>query len=441
MLTIGHSRQTELSRRDFLRIGALGLAGALSQADVFRLQTRAQAAPGHKAVIMIYLPGGPSHLDLYDLKPDAPVEIRGEFKPIRTTVPGLEICEHFPLQAKIADKFAIVRGLKTSNEHAASELLSGLDNRKRGDWPSFGCSVSRLRSTRSMPSYVSFAELPRDDDPGFLGPTCRPFTVRKTRSGEVAGAELDNLSLRGLTVERLAERKAILASFDQLQRDIDHKGEVAGFDAFQAQAFDLITSGKVRAAFDLNREPEPVRSKYGPFKDFLLARRLVEAGVSVVTLASGIPARTRFAVDWDTHEHHFPHLRGHLPVFDAGVYALITDLYERGLADDVAVLMWGEFGRTPRLNSQIVEGRRLDGRDHWGDASFAFLAGGGLRTGQAIKDSGSRGERCTGRPYTPQNVLASLYHVLGIDPGQTTLSAPDGRPRYLLEDTTKIAEL
>jgi hypothetical protein len=441
MLNIRHGDQTGLSRRDFLRVGALGLVGGLTQTEVFRLQARAQAKSAHKAVIMIYLPGGPSHIDMYDLKPDAPSEIRGDFKPIRTNVPGMEICELMPLQAKIADKFAIVRGLKTSNEHAASELLSGLDSRLRGNVPSFGCCVSRLRPTRSMPSYVSFADLPRDDDPGYLGPTYRPFTVRRTRSGDVSGAELDNLSLRGMTFDRLAERVALLSSFDQLRRDIDMRREMVGIDAFQAQAFELISSAKVRDAFDLSREAEPVRSKYGPFKDFLLARRLVEAGVSVVTLASGVPARTRFAIDWDTHENHFPHLRSHLPVFDAGVYALITDLCERGLAGDVAVVMWGEFGRTPRLGSQVVESRRLDGRDHWGDAGFVFLAGGGLQTGQVIKDSGPRGEHCTGTPYKPQNVLATLYAVLGIDPQKTTLPAPDGRPRYLLEDTGKIAEL
>jgi hypothetical protein len=430
-----------ISRRDFLRVGALGVAG-LSLADLWRLRAQGQAASRHKAVIMVYLPGGPSHIDMYDMKPDAPVEYRGEFKPIPTNVPGIDICELMPLQARIADQFAILRALKTVERHNPYELFTGVptlnateigSNRLR---PAFGSVVSRLRGSASMPPYVSIGNhrnlLPVDPEtPAYLGVKHQPLCF--------GGPELANMSLPPeMSMERFADRKALLTSFDRLRRDLDTEHQsVASMDQFQARALEFIISPAVRDAFDLSKEPNRVRAQYGekmyPWTglDLLRARRLVEAGVSVVTVAA------HFGGGWDTHGDNFKSLRTKLlPMYDRAVYALLTDLRDRGLDQDVAVVLWGEFGRKPKIGDQ-----KPDGRSHWADAGCTLIAGGGLKMGQVIGETDHLAEKPKGRHYTPQNVLATLYHVLGIDPQKQTLPDHLGRPMHLLDDYEKIAAL
>jgi hypothetical protein len=446
MLTIWGKKQKPLcdglSRREFLRVGALGLGG-LSLADLLRHRALgAEAArSSHRAVIMIYLCGAPSHQDTYDLKPGAPAEYRGEFRPIRTNVPGIDICELMPRQARIADKLAIIRNLRAlaTDTHMPEELLSGFPfgpsggpaSLRPGVRPTFGSVVSRLLPANgtNLPPYVTLdmAVMPHGYrrplglEPAFLGLAHQPFDP-STPGG------LANLGLGdGMTLERLGERRQLLSAFDHLRRDIETSaGTFAGMDRFTAQALEIVSSPRVRDAFDVSREPEAVRQSYGPLTRFLQARRLVEAGVSVVTvLAPGY---------WDTHGNNFGTLRQLLPVLDRGIFALVSDLHQRGLDRDVAVVVWGEYGRTPRIN-------RNAGRDHWPQAMFALVAGGGFRMGQVIGATSARAEHPVGGAYVPQNLLATLYReVFAIDPA-TTLPDHTGRPIYLLDERETIREL
>jgi hypothetical protein len=424
-----------LSRRGFLKAGALAMGG-LTLADLLRARARGAEAVGTpgKAVIMVYLNGGPSHIDLYDLKPDAPVEIRGEFKPIKTNVPGFDISELFPLQAKIADKLAVIRNMKFQQMgHTGPELYTGF---LTGDRPAIGSVVSKLRADAGirgyLPANIYLGDANHVGKSGFLGKAHEAYIP-----GEKASA---NLGLaRDMTVDRLGDRRKLLQTFDTIRRDVDDaRGSLAGMDAFTAQAMDMITTNRARDAFDVTKEPAKVREKYGVGTEFLQARRLVEAGVPVVTLTP----RNRKPGDkcngeWDHHDHIFRCLRTVAPQLDQSIHALVTDLHERGLANDVAVVVWGEMGRTPRVGTQRGT---TGGRDHWPQSGFALLAGGGLRMGQVIGATDARGERPAGTPYTPQNVLATLYHTLGIDP-ITTLPDHSGRPIYLLDDRRRVEEV
>jgi uncharacterized protein (DUF1501 family) len=431
-----------VSRRAFLRAGTLGVGG-MSLAHLLRLKAQGaqQARSSHRSVIMIYLCGAPSHQDTYDMKPDAPAEYRGEFKPIKTNVPGMDICELLPLQATIADKLAIIRNLRAlaTDTHMPEELLCGFPfgpeggphSLKPGTRPTFGSVVSKLHPPNgtNLPPYVTLDMgrmphgygRPASLEPAFLGHAHQPFDP--SAPGGVA-----NLGLaKDTTLDRLADRKKLLDVFGGLRRDIEYsKGTFAGMDAFTAQALDIISSPRVRDAFDVGKEPEKVRAQYGTHSRFLQARRLVEAGVKVVTvLAPGY---------WDTHANNFKSLRQMLPALDKGIHALVTDLHERGLDREVAVVVWGEYGRTPKINGNA-------GRDHWPQASFALVAGGGFKMGQVIGATSPRAERPVGESYIPQNVLATLYQeVFGIDLA-TTLPDHGGRPVHLLEDTRLVKEL
>lgn len=429
-----------VSRRAFLRAGALGLGG-LTLGNVLRLRAErpAPSAGRQKSVILVFLGGGPSHIDTYDMKPHLPDDFRGEFQLIRSNVPGMDFCELMPMQAKVADKFAILRGVKTVGYHSGNEFYSGYayqegdagkpDGVKR---PAFGSVVSRLRGgTAAMPAYVTLQDNDSFEQAAYAGSAHQPFRLHRYARKE----PLDNLRLpAGVGAERLADRKELLRSFDTLRRDIDGKNTFAGLDAFNAKALEIVTSTKVRDAFDVSKEPDRLRSRYGtrecmfnyaPGLLFLQARRLVEAGVSVVTI--NVPG-------WDTHEKNFALLHHQLPALDQAFHALLTDLEERGLLDDVAILMGGEMGRTPKITKERA------GREHWPETGIAVLAGGGLKTGQVVGASDARGEQPKGRPIRPQHMMATLYHVLGIDPAATI---PDhaGRPQYLLDDREPIAEL
>jgi hypothetical protein len=434
-----------ITRRGFFRVGALGLGG-LTLGDVLRLRGQAPmpGAPGHKSVIMIHLSGGPSHLDMYDMKPGAPSEYRGEFRPIRTNVPGIDICELMPRQAQIADKFAILRGVQLAPLHTANEFYSGYpwqDSPRvtapgEAERPSLGSVVSRLRGGGSeIPPYVSLANKPDWEHAYYTGLGHEPF---RAGSGDTR-EPLENMSRpRDLSAQRLESRIDLLHAFDSLRRDLDSRGTMRGMDVFQERALQMVTSGRVRDAFNLQREPAAIRARYGegratnwphPGPRLLLARRLIEAGVSVVSLCVYEPGT------WDTHRHNFVNLRYLLPPLDQALSALIHDLESRGLLEDVAVLMGGEFGRTPRIGDETP-----DGRGHWPEAGFLWVAGGGLKTGQIIGATDRRGEHVVGTPIRMQNVLATLYHVLGVDP-TTTLPDYNGRPQYLLENRQPVADL
>jgi hypothetical protein len=372
---------------------------------------------------------------MYDMKPNAPVEIRGEFKPIPTCVPGIDVCELLPMQAKIADKYSIVRGIQSVDTHSAEMLMRGhLGGPTRR--PVFGSVVSKLRGGTSeggMPQYVALGGENGSDpaDPAYLGAAHKPFS-----SG---GPGMANLSLcRGISPEQLADRKKLLGTFDTLNRTLDD--QLPGMDAFTARALEMITSPKVREAFDVNKEPKELRDRYGKGTRLLQALRLVQAGVSVVTVSV---AGTVVPVgDWDSHGKNdgrkfgiFDDYKQRLPVYDEIIHTFISDLYDKGLDKDVCVVIWGEFGRTPKINKD-------GGRDHWAPAGYAQVIGGGFRMGQVIGDTGPKGERERGRstPYTPANVLSTLYHHLGIDP-ETTLPDLTGRPMYLLDEREQISEL
>ncbi len=426
MLTIWGDRQgfcDGVTRRNFLKIGAFG--AGLTLADMLRLRAAASAPAGQpvrtrpRSAIMIYLPGGPSHMDMYDLKPDAPAEFRGEFRPIQTNVPGVQICEHFPQQARMWDKLACIRSIVSVDEHSDSLVMTGKSQRENmtANHPSFGAVVSRVRAGNDsdMPAFVSLRGMARGTEPGFLGIAHRPFSP--------SGPGVENLRpLAAVTHERLSDRRHLLESFDGVRADLD--ASLAGLDAFTARAFDMIASGGVRTALDLSREPTAVRQRYRGVEQFLTARRLVEAGVGCVTLSIG---------GWDTHGQNFQTLRRQLPQVDQGVANLVQDLHDRGLLDDVVIVMWGEFGRTPRINNNA-------GRDHWSPVMSAMVAGGGLRMGQAVGASTARGERPQDRRYTVPQVLSTLYRAIGIDPA-TTFNNGAGRPVHIVDDREPVREL
>jgi hypothetical protein len=430
-----------LSRRDFLRIGALG--GGFTLADWLRLQAADNphaptAALPNKSVIMIFLLGGPSHLDTYDLKPDAPAEYRGEFKPIRTNVAGIQMCELFPRQAAMMDRLAIIRSIVSNDPgHGDNELVSGYNQiqNRTAHHPPIGAVVSRLRGTGpgGMPPSVSLRrmtfpdplpEFKYDEEAGFLGMAHRPFMP--------TGPGMADLQLPdSVTVDRLEDRRNLLHRFDQLRRDLDASGTMTGLDVFQRRALEMVTSSRLRNALDLSKEDPRLLDRYwwqrgrrGHGEQLLLARRLIEAGAGFVSLALGY---------WDTHQTNFPIMRQLCSHLDQSLCALIEDLHQRGLDRNVLVVVWGEFGRTPKINKDA-------GRDHWVPAMSAVLAGGGLTMGQVVGATDARGEQVKDRPYRVPQVLSTIYRVLGIDPARTFPNHV-GRPVPILDDREPVGEL
>jgi len=428
MLQFLGSKQTfcdGASRRNFLQVGAFG--AGLTLADMLRAKNASAAAKqpsrSQKAAIMIYLPGGPSHMDMYDLKPDAPAEFRGEFKPINTNVAGVQISEHFPMQAKMWDKLSAVRSIISVDEHSDSLVLTGYPDRvnRTADHPSFGSVVSKLRSDSSsagpVPPFVSLRGMSRGTEPGYLGVAHRPFTP--------GGQGNSNLKLaNNVTAERLESRKGLLDVFDDTRREIDASGTMKGLDAYTERAVEMVTAGVVRDALDTRKEDKAVLERYKGVEQFLTARRLIEAGVGCVTLSIG---------GWDTHSGNFTTLKKQLPQVDRGIANLIQDLHDRGMQDDVVTVMWGEFGRTPKVNMSA-------GRDHWSPAMGAMVAGGGLKMGQMVGTTTAKGERPKDSPYTVPQVMSTLYRAIGIDPSQTFPNGT-GRPMYVLDDREPVKEL
>jgi hypothetical protein len=411
-------RHKAVSRRSVLQVGALALGG-LMLPGLLRARARAGgAAPRSKSVIMVWLRGGASHIDSWDMKPDAPPEIRGEFAPITTSVPGIQVCEHAPRIAGMMDRLAIIRGIRSNDlgDHTPHYILTGFPD--RGKRPAFGSIVSALQPRADgMPAFV--ATYDSDYQRAlYAGPAHEPFYPR--------GEGVENLRLaREVSLDRLRERTQLVSQFDSFRREVDRHEQSRPLDPFTSQALQMVTSPRVRDAFDLNLEPEENHTRYGKYcETFLMARRLVEAGVSVVSVKVG---------DWDTHERNFIDMRDQVPQLDQGLHALVTDLHDRGLDGDVATVVWGEFGRAPRIS-------RGDGRDHWPEAGAALIAGGGFCMGQTIGETDRQGGVALDTPYTPSHVLATLYEHLGIDTSDT-LSDYNQRPMHVLDERDTVQEL
>jgi len=436
-----------ISRRSLLNIGtlaAMGTMGGWTLPSLLKAEEATGRKKSPKSVIMIYLVGGPPHQDMFDLKPEAPKEIAGPWKPIATTVPGMDICEAFPRLAGMAEKLTIIRSLVGNQaDHDAIQVFNGRNPKQpkpSGGWPQFGSMVSKVAgaATPTAPPFVSLcyqcSHGPYNEPgTGFLGTAHAPFRPM--------GPTKDDMVLNGISLERLADRKSLLRSVDQLRRDIDASMTMTGMDTFTEQAMGLLTSSRLAEALDLSKEDPRIVERYGTgdpkiFIDengaprvpqsLLMARRLIEAGVRVVTLNYS---------KWDWHGGSYNTIfnreKEDFPIFDQCVSALVEDLHVRGLADDCAVIVWGEFGRTPKISDQV-------GRDHWPQVNCALMAGGGMKHGQVIGATDRIAGEAIERPVTFGEVYATLFHHLGIDVNQTTIADNNGRPQYLVEDGGKV---
>ncbi len=427
-----------LTRRSMLKIGGLALGG-LSLPQLLKAEAASGIGRSDKSVIMVFLTGGPPHQDMVDMKPEAPVEYRGEFSPINTNVPGIDICEHLPLLAQRMDRMAVIRSLVGSEgRHSAFQCLHGqrTQNQPPGGWPCFASAVSKLQGpvNREIPAAVALqpkigiAPWRMTGQAGFAGMRHAPFAPNATGT--------EDLVLEGESLEQLRGRRGLLNKIDSLRRELDASDAIDGMDAYYQQAFDILTSGRLAEALDFEQEPDSVRDRYGRgstepagygdagwlrHEDLLVARRLVEAGARVVTLSFG-------RWDWHGQPHgtNFDNARDHLPALDQALTALMDDLRERGMEDDVSVLVWGEFGRTPLINKR-------GGRDHWPRVGCALMSGGGIRGGQVIGATNARAEHVVSRPVHFQEVFATLYHNLGLNVDHDTINDLTGRPQYLVD--------
>ena len=443
-----------LRRREFLRAGVLGLGG-LSLGNLMQARAAQPAAQRDTSIILFWMWGGPSQLETYDLKPDAPSEYRGPFRPIPTNVPGLDICELFPQQARLADKFSLVRSLHhemSAHNDGSIEVLTGKTPRlpdptstSRSEHPDFGMVAARCRGSRAdgLPNYVGIPRQPFMTQPNYLGVSQSAFA---TGDPAVDKFRAPNLELAaGLDARRLDDRSGLVSQFDRFRRGLDLHGSLAGTEDFRAGALRVLTSQQVSAAFDLGREEPRLRDRYGRHlwgQSFLLARRLAEAGTAVVTIDALAPTLSDRYFSWDDHINPQTRwdmadaMRYRAPFMDQGLSALIEDLHERGLDRRILVVAMGEFGRTPRL----VNSAGLIGRDHWPAAMSALVSGGGLRMGQVVGATNSKGEFPQERPLTPQDLLATMYRHLGIDP-RPEFDDFGGRPIPILPHGEPIREL
>ena len=431
-----------ITRRSALKIGTFAFgATSLTLADVYRAEAAA-AKPGlaastsnHKAIINVFLGGGPPHQDTFDLKMDAPAEIRGEFKPIATKVPGIQIGEVFPKMAQMMDKFAIIRSIVgATGGHDAYQCTTGARKESLaalGGRPSIGSALTKLLGPvdASVPPFIGLAEKTQHGpwgDPGqtgFLGSSYGAFRP--------SGPDMANMKLNPMNQDHLGDRKKLLAGFDSLRSELDANGAVAGMDAHTQRAMDVLLSSKLIDALDIAKEDPKVRDRYGSGKPYqfqydgaptandqlLMARRLVQAGARCVTLSFG---------RWDSHGKNFDLVRDHGSKLDQALTALVWDLERLDLLDDVTVIAWGEFGRTPKINKEA-------GRDHWPQVSCAVLAGGAIKTGQVVGSTNRLGEHAKDRPVTFPEVFATLYQSMGINPETASIPDPTGRPTHLVE--------
>ncbi|MFT4640214.1 MAG: hypothetical protein ACI8T1_003541 [Verrucomicrobiales bacterium] len=454
-----------LPRRSFLKAGSLGIAG-WTLADVLRAENAAGTGSSQKAVINIHLDGGPPQMDLIDPKPDAPSEYRSAFAPIPTKIPGFHLTELMPKVASIADQMIFIRSLVgAANKHDAFQCQSGFDDKALlnvGGRPAMGCVVNHLLGGPEdrAPAFVDLMQgrpLARNSArPGFLGPAYGPFRPdishmfhreledgMKVELAKLGAGHSTKLSLMpSLTIGRLDDRLSLLRGLDDARRQSDHGGYMEAMDTFNQQAYRILTSGEFAAAMDLEKEDPKVLARYTPTlqdggkafytsegpmaaRKLLLARRLIEAGVRCVSVSIS---------DFDTHSKNNARMAQLGPIIDHALHALITDLGERGMLDDVTIVAWGEFGRTPKINPE-------GGRDHWPRVAMAMMAGGGMSGGQVLGATDRYAGEAIDRPIHYQDVMATLYHQLGIDPNAATLQDPTGRPQFLVDQGRPIAEL
>ena len=451
-----------MRRRDFLQLCTLA-AGGLGLANLGRARAAQGQAlePDAPAVIFLWLPGGPPHMETFDMKPDAPAEYRGAFSPIRTTVPGLDVCEHLPKLAGCAKRFSIIRSIAHKfADHGGGHkrFLTGRDPLEPAgfvnDTPMVGSMVAQVQEGRNVgvPNYVAGVDRGRQGidtfsfGSAYLGPAAHPFFVPGDPSANDFAVE--NLASSGSNAGRLAERVELLAALDRPAAGLDRTGSMAARDRFARRALDLVTTDKARLAFDLKREPDKLRERYGNHvygQRCLLARRLVEAGSTFVTMVlenpvSGGKMPKDTCYNWDSHAvncHIFEDTKFKLPFLDQAVSALIDDIYERGLDRRVMLVVTGEFGRTPRLESK--DGR--PGRDHWPQAMSVLVSGGGLKVGQVVGSTTARGEHPKDRPLSPNDLWATVFRHLRIDPHLTSFPDHRGRPMSILPDGDPISDL
>ena len=443
-----------ISRRSFLQVGVAGMA-SVGLPSVMRAMRQGNPDASLKkdtAVILLWLDGGPGHMDMYDMKPDAPAEYRGIWRPIRTNVPGMEITELFPLQAKIADRFSIVRSLSHGDgDHfgGAHRMLTGRGGASGADTPAKHPSVPSIVSkicgprkngipaTVSVPYSMTIGLRPGYFSSNFLGKQFEPFETHGDPNAEKFNVQ--NLDLAGgITIDRLEDRRNLQAHFDKIRRDVDQSGAMAAMDRFDQNAYEMLVSPAARKAFDIGSEDARVREMYGRTnwgQSALLARRLVEAGSSFFTVHLG---------GWDHHWDLQKGYENYLPQVDRMLSGLFTDLTQRGLYDKVLVVMCGEFSRTPRMNDGGNGGAPRSmgtpGRDHWGNAMFCLLGGGGVKGGQVVGSTDRLGESPKDRPLTPSDIHHTMYHVLGIDPSTHILDHA-GRPHPIVDGGAPIREL
>ncbi len=431
-----------MRRRSFLQVGGLTVGG-LSLADVLAAESDAvtgdQKKPRHKSVIMVYLSGGMPHQDTFDLKPDAPAEVRGEFKPIETTVPGVQFCELLPKLSMVADKCSIIRSVVGQrDEHSSFQNLTGftMGEVQRDGIPNFGSVVAKMQGPTDpvIPPFVD------------LFPTMQHRPYNSTGAGYLGsafnqvradGEDLASMRLRFIENQQFAKRQSLLGQLDTFRRRVDAQS-TGNMDESYRRAFDVLTSSKLVDAMNIEQEDPSLLARYGrgsskhlgdgapTWNDqLLIARRLIEAGVRVVTVAYGF---------WDTHGNNFSHLRQHLPTFDAGISSLVQDLHDRGLAEDVSVVVWGEFGRTPKINANA-------GRDHWAPVQSVLFSGGGMKVGQVIGSTDKTAAYAEDRPIHYRDVLSTIYFNLGIDSSVYIRDQAERPVRILPEDYRPIREL
>jgi uncharacterized protein (DUF1501 family) len=449
----GHQHTLGVTRRELLQVGYSGLLG-LGLPTLLAGRSLAGSAnqrqnPNNrraKSVILIFLTGAPSHLDTFDLKPEAPLEVRGSFKPIATRAPGVQLCEHLPRLAARADKFAIIRSMThglPSHEHATHMVLTGIDKMppgsshmaSRNDWPCFASGLDYLRPRADgipngvmLPTYLNNGYGFSGQHAGLLGPRYDPWHVKQDPSK--SSFRVDNLELPiGLTAGRLSDRRGLLQEVDRQRAFLTGQAQGRQLSAQQDEAVTVLTSGKIGQAFALQREPDKVRDRYGRHlfgQSLLLARRLVQAGVPVVQANMG------HMNTWDTHNANCQQLKDRLlPPLDRGVAALLDDLQASGLLDETLIVMLGEFGRTPKLDGNIGTPQYVpDGRDHWAGVFFAMLAGAGVQGGQVIGRSDKIAAFPASKAYYPSDLGATIYSALGVDPA-SIVHDPLGRPMQL----------
>jgi len=448
--------------------------GGLPLPDFFRLRAAATESTGHRqelpqdtSVIFLWLPGGPPHMETYDMKPEAPSDYRGVFSSIPTTVPGLDVCDLLPMHAKIAHKYNIIRSISHNfADHGGGHkrLMTGRDPKTPvdtvNDSPAVGSIVAKTFENRDVgvPNYVCGADNGRQGvdvfamGSAYLGSAYTPFFVVGDPTPK--DFKIPNLAPTIEATGRLDDRTRLLTNFDQYRRQADASGLMSSIDKFNDRAMGLLTSDAARRAFDLTLESDATRDRYGRHvwgQRALMARRLVEAGCKFVTMVlenpyqSGVPFLKQGTYNWDSHAvncHMFDDLQARLPLYDRAISAIVEDLYERGLDKKVLLVVTGEFGRTPRITNVVGSqtGVMQPGRDHWPQAMSVLLAGGGMRTGQVIGSTNSKGEHPKDRPLTPSDLWATVYRHLGIDYDR---SFPDhrGRPMPILPYGQPIAEL